>query len=199
MKRLSCFVPKGDIGVAFSGGPDSVYAAQYYMRDRSRRVTLFHVNHGTEHSRETEHFVRNWCCMKDCDLVVHKIDGSKPKDESWEEYWRNQRYRFFHSQDLPIVTGHHLEDSVETYLFSAFHGRPHVMPNTYKNVLRPFLYLRRSDMEPYVKRSFQDPSNQDLRYARNRIRHIILPEIEKVHPGIYTTVRKLMEKEFEHK
>lgn len=189
---LSCHIPKGPIGVAFSGGPDSIYAAQRFIRER-REVTLYHFNHGTAASNEMEHFVRNWCCFKPVELVVGSVSAGKSPSESWEEYWRNQRYAFLHAQDQIIATGHNLDDQIETYLFNAFHGRPRLMPNSFHNVIRPFLYLSKGEMESLVQgKVLKDPTNDDLRYVRNRIRRNIVPEIKMFHPGLETTIKKMM-------
>lgn len=193
---LSCHVPKGNLGIAFSGGPDSIYAANYFLKDRSRKITLFHVNHGTEHSDEAEHFVRNWCCFKDVELVVHRIRPEKPKDQSWEEFWRNERYEFFHAQKMPIITGHNLDDVIETYLFTTFHGKARIMPYQNGNVIRPFLYVTKAEMRANVEKCWIDPTNEALCFARNRIRHNIMPDVRKINPGIETTVKKLMRKEY---
>lgn len=197
MMKLSCHVPKGDLGIAFSGGADSICAATYFMKDRSRKITLFHVNHGTGSSQEAEHFVRNWCCFKDVELVVHKVTRPKESQESWEEYWRNERYIFFHGQTVPIITGHNLDDQIETYLFNAFHGNPRLMPNKNGNVLRPFLYMTKEEMSQFAPKHFEDPSNKDLKYVRNLIRHTIVPEVRKVNPGIETTIKKMMRREYD--
>lgn len=197
MMKLSCYVPKGDLGIAFSGGPDSVAAATYFMRDRTRKITLFHMNHGTESSKEAEHFVRNWCCFKDVELVIGYARPEKPIDQSWEEHWRNERYDFFHAQTMPIITGHNLDDQIETYLFNAFHGKPRLMPNQNGNVLRPFLYMTKAEMRQFAPKYFVDPSNVDVGFARNRIRHNVVPEVRMINPGIETTVKKLMRAEYE--
>lgn len=190
----SCFVPKGTLTIAFSGGPDSVFVAEHFIKQR-RDLTLLHINHGTPHSREMEHAVRNWSCFKPVELVIHNVNpADKLKNESWEEFWRSERYGIFHSIKGPVVTGHHLDDQIETYLFNAFHGNPRLMPNANRNVIRPFLFMTKEEMRSRItsRRYFVDPSNEDVGYARNRIRHNIVPEVRKVNPGIEKTVKKMM-------
>lgn len=190
----SCYVPKGPLTIAFSGGPDSVFAAEHFIQQR-REITLLHVNHGTPASREMEHAVRNWCCFKPVELVIHNVDpANKLKDESWEEFWRSERLDIFHAQSTPVVTGHNLDDQIETYLFNAFHGAPRLMPSSNGNVLRPFLYMTKEEMRSRItsRKYFVDPSNADVGFARNRIRHNIVPEVRKINSGIEKTIKKMM-------
>lgn len=188
----SHWVPKGPLTIAFSGGSDSVFVTEHFIRER-RDLTLLHVNHGTEASHEMEHFVRNWCCMKPVELTVQKISPERPQGLSWEEHWRNERLKIFHSVDGPVVTGHNLDDQIETYLFNTFHGNPRLMPSSNGNVIRPFLFYTKQDMKDRIQSKwFEDPSNQDVSYARNRIRQNIVSEVRMVNPGINTTAKKLM-------
>jgi tRNA(Ile)-lysidine synthase len=188
----SHWVPKGPLTIAFSGGSDSVFAAEHFLGQR-RKVTLLHINHGTPASGEMEHFVRNWCCGKDVDLIVEKIDPVVPKGLSKEEHWRNERLQVFHSVDGLVVTGHHLDDQVENYLFTAIHGNPRLMPSSNGNVIRPFLFMTKEWMQSQIKSKwFSDPSNEDTSFMRNQIRLNIVPEVRKVNPGINNTVKKMM-------
>lgn len=191
--RYSYWVPKGPLAIAFSGGPDSVFAAEHFIREK-RDLTLVHVNHGTPASREMEHAVRNWVTFKPVEFKVVNVKPDIPKGLSSEEYWRNERLRIFHSMDMPVVTGHNLDDQVETYLFNAFHGRPRLMPSSNGNVIRPFLFMTKEEMRSQItsRKYYVDPSNADVGFARNRIRHNIVPEVKKVNPGINTNIKKMM-------
>lgn len=188
----SHWVPKGPITVAFSGGSDSVFVAEHFIRER-RDVTLLHVNHGTPASKEMEHFVRNWCCFKPVSLRVENINPERTQGLSWEEYWRNERLKIFHSVDGPVVTGHNLDDQVETYLFNAFHGNPRLMPSSNGNVIRPFLFKTKQEMRDRIQSNwFEDPSNTSDCYMRNIIRKDIIPNVKRVNPGIETVIKRMM-------
>ena len=94
------------------------------------------------------------------------------------------------------MTCHHLDDCVETYLFSCLRGFQSVIPYSRGNVIRPFLLNEKSVFEKWCKQKvvpfIQDQSNDCLDYSRNRIRHNIVPEALKVNPGLKTVVKKII-------
>ena len=127
---------------------------------------------------------------------------NKEKDPklSREEFWRNERYNFLSSLYKlgPVITGHHLDDCVETYLHSAITGTPKVIPSTRNNVVRPFLTTRKSEFVEWCNRKniawCQDLSNDDTSYTRNYIRKELMPHALKVNPGLHTMVKKIVER-----
>lgn len=194
MIKLQGRLPR-DICVAVSGGVDSMVALEFLRKNHS--VTVLHFNHGTAHGVYAEQFVGDHCLQNDIVCVQGKIENpTAPSGMSKEEYWREQRYRFFKDRagDLPVVTAHHLDDCVETWVWSSMHGYGRIVPYTNEQVIRPFRLNRKRDVEmwagihntPFI----QDDSNGDLRYTRNYIRHQMMPHVLKVNPGIYKTIKK---------
>jgi tRNA(Ile)-lysidine synthase len=163
---------------------------------RSHDVTVLHVNHHTAHADQAEHHVMQYCAAHDLLMWSKRIMTTKPSDQSWEEFWRMERYTWFKSFTLPVVTAHHLDDCVETYLFNCMHGKHHTIAYAHANVVRPFLTTPKSEFESWCARKsvphVTDPSNCDLAYMRNKIRHRILPEALKVNPGLHTVVKKMV-------
>lgn len=159
-------------------------------------------NHGTPDSERAFHFVANFCTERKLPMLVGSITQDKPKDESKEEYWRNQRYNFFNSisQNLgPVITAHHLDDCVETYLWSAMHGNPKVIPLRRGNVIRPFLSTTKAQFISWCQNKqlswCVDYSNADDRFMRNYIRMNLMPHALHVNPGLFTVVKKIVEKQ----
>jgi tRNA(Ile)-lysidine synthase len=115
---------------------------------------------------------------------------------SMEEFWRDERYSFFNKiKSNFIITCHHLDDAVETWIMSSMHGNCKLIP--YKrgnNIYRPFLMTSKKTIEQYGdKRNLkwiEDPSNMRTEYIRNHIRHNLMPGILKINPGIRTMIRK---------
>lgn len=130
---------------------------------------------------------------------------------------RDLRYRFLaemageHDCD-GVVTAHTMNDQAETVLLAVARGAGlrGVSGMAYvtersdlrgKNgpllVLRPLLGHRREETERFCAASgvtpLEDESNRDLKYARNRIRHRVLPELEKVSPGVVEAISRLAE------
>ena len=128
-------------------------------------------------------------------IVGHCVTEKWP-EQSMEEYWRNERYRFLKGLG-PVITCHHLDDCVETYVWSSLHGTPKVIPLVRDNVLRPFLTTRKQDFvywcESHNVPWIEDESNKNTKYTRNYIRNEMMPHVLKVNPGIHTLVKKIVE------
>ena len=179
--------------VAFSGGVDSVAIADFLLRGR-KQVSLAFFDHGTYHSQQSIAFIEEYAKRHSLPLTIGRISRVKDSNESMEEYWRNERYRFLHSIADPVITAHHLDDAIETWIFTSLHGTPRVIPYSNGNVIRPFLVTPKHQLKDWcVRRNvswFEDESNQDEKYMRNLIRHRMVPEALKVNPGLHKTIAK---------
>ena len=76
--------------LACSGGKDSMMLLNFLLAGR-RDVTVLYFNHSTEHGKEAEHFLHEFC--RDRNLTLHV--GTYYGTEKTEEAWRNARYKFF--------------------------------------------------------------------------------------------------------
>lgn len=178
--------------VAFSGGVDSVAVTDFLLNGK-RNVHLAFFDHGTQTSKEARNFVEQFSADRGLKLDVGRIKRDKRKDESLEEYWRNERYSFF-SQFENVVTAHHLDDAVETWIFTSLHGESKLIPVSNGNVIRPFLITPKSEMIAWCNRRnlqwVEDRSNLDVHHPRNRIRHNIVPQALLINPGLHKVVKK---------
>ena len=195
MIKLACSIPN-KVTLACSGGSDSMVVLDFLLKGR-KDVTVAYFNHGTVHGDQAENYLVDYCEQKNLELVIGKIKGEKKSSESPEEFWRNQRLSWLHGFKSQVVTGHHLDDAVEWWIFSSLNGCGRLIPLANKNIIRPFLLTPKSEILDWAKRKevsyVDDPSNDHLKYARNRIRHNIMPEVLKINPGIRTVVRKKIE------
>lgn len=193
MFKLLCRLPK-QIIVAFSGGVDSVAITDFLSKKHQVTCAFFH--HGTENSTRAQKFVENFCSERGLDLILGKISLERPPKTSIEEFWRDERYKFLESLETQVITGHNLDDCVETYLHSALHGSPKVIPLRRNNIARPFITTSKSQFIDWCKRKniswCEDLSNQDTKYMRNYIRHELMPHALKVNPGLSKTVKKII-------
>jgi len=193
MIRFINKLPK-DCIVACSGGADSMAALSFLTNRTNRNVTVAYFNHGTLFGESSQSFIANYCKQHNLPLIIGKIAQSKSKEESWEEYWRNERYKFLHSFDLPVITAHNLNDQMENWLFTGFHGNSRLIPYQNKNVIRPFMLTPKLDLVEWCKSKnvpwLEDPSNLNTNFMRNKIRHDILPEVLKVNPGFDKVIFK---------
>jgi tRNA(Ile)-lysidine synthase len=153
-----------------------------------------YFDHGTEFGAKSFVFLNNYCNDNNIPFVSAKISESKTKDQSWEEYWRIERYKFLHSFDLPVITAHNLNDQMENWLFTSFHGTPRLIPYSNKNIIRPFLPTPKSEFYNWCQNKqvpyLEDPSNTNTCFMRNKIRHDILPEVLQVNPGFAKVIGK---------
>ena len=201
MIKLQGKIPR-KVMVAVSGGVDSMAVLDFLRRNHE--VEVFHFNHGTEHSRQAELFVREYVQKNDLPFQIRGISkNTKPKNMSYEEWWREERYKWmdtYAQRHLPIITCHHLDDCVETWVWSSMHGTGKIIPYTRGNIVRPFRQTRKRDLElwaamhnvPYL----EDDSNADTCYTRNYIRHEMMPHILRVNPGIHKTIAKKVRDEY---
>jgi|15BtaG_2_1085339.scaffolds.fasta_scaffold00196_22 tRNA(Ile)-lysidine synthase len=194
------------VAISVSGGPDSMAALDFLYMGGKREVFALHFNHNTDHAYDAEKFVRAYCKKKNIPLAVGGISREKRADESQEEYWRNERYSFFNDwangRSVPIITCHHLDDVVETWIFSSLHGRPSIIPYKRDSFIRPFLISRKDDLLSWCKNKsvpfIIDPSNMETSHMRNYIRKNLMLHALHVNPGLFKVVKKKVIKAFEN-
>lgn len=187
-------IPKGKFGIAVSGGIDSMVCLDFLLKGKYNPEVIY-FNHNTEHGSKAEIFVKDFCNKNNLTLNIDRTDIT-PKSNK-EKIWSNLRYEYFSKFDFPIITCHHLDDCVETYIFSMLRGFQSVIPYSRGNVIRPFLLNEKSVLESWGKRKsvrfIQDESNFSTDYSRNKIRHNIVPEALIINPGLKTVIRKMIE------
>lgn len=191
MITMSTKLPR-DICVAVSGGIDSMAALAFL--NKNHKVTVVHINHKEGNSDTAELLVLDYCSTLQIPAITKKIVDVKPNNTSKEEFWRNQRYEFFHSLNGLVVTAHTLDDCVETWIWSSMHGEGKIIPASNRNVIRPFRLTNKSDFVAYAQKNavpfIEDESNSDLTLTRNYIRQVMMPHVLQVNPGISKTILK---------
>lgn len=191
MIKLLTPLPK-KLYVACSGGVDSMAALDFLKRKHD--VTAAFFDHGTTTSLEALKFVRNYCMKHSIELVDGAVMRARRKNESLEEYWRDERYRYFEYLNEPVVTAHHLDDAVETWVWSSMHGQPKLPEINRGNVVRPFLTTTKMELVDWCIRKnvpwIDDATNLDTKYMRNYVRHVAMPVIQNINPGIQKTIKK---------
>lgn len=198
MIKLQGKLPR-ELYVACSGGVDSMAAVSFLQKNH--KLHLIFVDHKTQTSKEAKEFLKSKFRE---DLLVFEIDENVPNGISQEEHWRNQRYRVFHqigSQNKTVVTCHHLDDCVETWIWSSMHGNGKIIPYRNRNVVRPFRLTQKQEFVKWCTRRniewVEDNSNKDTKYTRNYIRHEFMPHVLTVNPGIQKVIAKKVKRDFD--
>ena len=111
-----------NVVIACSGGIDSM-AFTHFLRQGKRKVKLAFFNHDTFHSKHAQSFVEEYANKNNLELFLGRVQGTKGR-RSIEEFWRDERYNFFNKIDTNfLITCHHLDDVVETWIMSSLHGQ----------------------------------------------------------------------------
>jgi len=167
--------------VAFSGGPDSC-ALAIVLKDLGFDVVLGHVDHGM-HALAREHAGRAMEIARSLELEMHTaIVSVEPPTEAEARARRYEALERMADQlgTTKIATGHTLDDQAETVLMRLGRGGHAIgIPLKRGRIVRPLLDIRRSDTESVCRASgidfLDDPTNLDVRFSRNLIRHRVFP------------------------
>ena len=193
MIRIIGKIPS-NVTVACSGGIDSMVFTHFLLQGK-RKINLAYFNHDTQHSHKAQKFVENYAIQNNLNLFIGRVQGRKGK-RSLEEFWRDERYDFLQRVGSDYtITCHHLDDCVETWLMSSFHGQSKLIPfKRNDNIFRPFLMTSKKTIKYYAENKnvkwLEDPSNQKTNFMRNHVRHKVIPQVLVVNPGIRNTIRK---------
>lgn len=217
--------PNENLLIAFSGGPDSVFALHFLNKFRKKfkcNISAVHFNHnlrGNE-SNEDEFFVDTQCKKFGIELNIIQLDVknyARNNKLSIEEAARILRYnelsKIATSQSIDkIITAHNLDDNAETILMNLFSGTGisglSGIPIKRDKFIRPFLCLKKKEIIDYLDNhnlSYRiDSSNLINDFKRNFFRNKILPLIEKVNPSFNVALFRssqnlIKQKEFETK
>lgn len=197
------------VHVAFSGGLDShvlLHALSQLAADYPFSLNAIHVDHSLQ--RQSSEWAIH--CQAVCDnlevpLSVKTLNLELVKGESLEAVAREARYSAL-AEDLPVnaicMTAQHMNDQAETVVLqllrgSGVHGLA-AMPASREfaggRLLRPLLGFSRQSLLAYAITQglqwLEDPSNQDLRFDRNFLRHEILPAMRRRWTGMDKSISR---------
>jgi tRNA(Ile)-lysidine synthase len=203
LSRYNMCSPGQHVAIAVSGGADSVcllYVLQALAPSLGITLSIAHLNHklrGRDSDDDAE-FVKNLAENFRIPFHYKEVEVSAAAG-NLEQAGRNARLEFFDSLDVDrIATGHTQSDQTETVLYrllrgSGTAGLAGVLPVTGRRI-RPLIDCTRSQVRDYLAsfRIFwrEDATNSDTSYARNYIRHQILPVLPQ---GVETVLARTAE------
>jgi tRNA(Ile)-lysidine synthase len=200
--------PTAAVAVAVSGGRDSVALLHATARAAvvlGLEVHALHVHHGLvaaadDWLRQLQRQCRRWARAGLPVLFhAHRLDAAPAPGDSIEAWARRQRYRALAAMARDagcglVLLAHHRRDQAETLLLQALRGggpaglaaMPRCARRDGITWARPWLDQPREAIEAYVRRHrltfVDDASNDDPRFARNRLRWAVWPALTRAFP-----------------
>jgi tRNA(Ile)-lysidine synthase len=188
------------LGIAYSGGADSTTLLIAAAARWPGQVQAIHVHHGLQDAADQfEQHCRDTCAAIGVPLQVRRVNGRNAPGESPEDAARQARYaalaRAARDQGLQaVLLGQHADDQVETLLLALSRGAGlpglAAMPPVFQRdgvvFVRPLLAIGARAIREWIAEKgvpvVEDPTNDDISFTRNRIRHLLLPALEEAFP-----------------
>jgi len=201
-------LPRGKtVGLAVSGGPDSVALLEALAELAPRRrckLVVMHVNHGLRgrESGDDQRFVKRLAARRGLACRARRIGQQATVRKSRgaagisEDVLRSARYMLLHAMAKEagasvVALGHHRDDLAETVVMHFLRGSGPAGLGGFRaktrrggvTYVRPLYDCTRAEILAFCRRRGlrwrEDRTNRDTRWLRNRIRHELLPHLEK--------------------
>ena len=196
------------VAVAYSGGRDSTALLHATLRTAAAqgvRVLALHVHHGLQPQaddwlRHCAATCRRWAARgAPLRLVATRLDGAPARGDSVEAWARRERRRALRRMALEhgatlLLLAQHRRDQAETVLLQALRGAgsaglaamPRMVERDGLVWCRPWLDMPRAAIDAYLERHrlgfVEDDSNDEPRFARNRLRLDVWPALTAAFP-----------------
>lgn len=195
--------------LAVSGGIDSMIMSDLFIK-AGYQSGIAHCNFSLRGSDSDldEDLVRKFAASVNIPFYSIRFDthGYAEKNGlSVQMAARDLRYNWFEKIRIQngfdyIAVAHNLNDNIETLLINLTRGTGITglagMRPVSGSIIRPLLFATRNEIEKYCKKYRityrEDRSNAEIKYTRNRIRHLIIPELKKINPAIERTLSETL-------
>ncbi|MGK6343924.1 tRNA lysidine(34) synthetase TilS [Chryseobacterium sp. DT-3] len=191
--------------LAVSGGADSMVMASLF-KGLGLNFQIAHINYKLrgEDSDLDQKTVQDFCEKNHIRFHLYKVSEKDNKPENSIQLWaREIRYRFFREiqqqENLEfLVTAHHLNDQLETFLInlskaSGINGLSGIPANK-NNIIRPLLNFSKKEIYEYAEENRidfrEDLSNKKSDYLRNKIRNEIVPKLMEINEHFLENFKK---------
>ncbi|MFH0825936.1 MAG: tRNA lysidine(34) synthetase TilS [Pseudomonadota bacterium] len=211
--EYSMIQPGSRVVAAVSGGPDSMALLHLLLAlgpDMDMRITVAHLDHGLrKESLDDVEFVRTACSRLGVPVNVLRretADLAAKWKVSIEEAGRRARYAFLEEVRSStgasvIATGHHRDDSLETFFLRLFRGSSLAglggVPPIRGPIIRPLINANRTDIMGFLEEEGIpyriDRTNLEADVERNFVRNRIFPTIEEKFPNFRAPVSRTLD------
>ncbi|WP_038468136.1 tRNA lysidine(34) synthetase TilS [Candidatus Izimaplasma bacterium HR1] len=207
VKDKKLFTETEPIVVALSGGIDSMVLFDI-IHQLNNNVIIAHVNHNKRSESIVEYkYIETMANEINIPFEGYSIEETT---DNFHHESRLKRYEFFRAiaqkyHSTKIVVAHHLDDQVETVLmrivrgtsFSGYSGIKEIRYDRNVSIIRPLMEITKEDIVEYSKENnikfFEDSSNSEDIYTRNRFRHNIIPLLKEENPNLNKKIIQLAE------
>ncbi len=201
---IACFSPQLPLAIGLSGGADSTALLLACAEKWPGQVRAIHINHGLQVAAESfASHCTAFCDQLNVPLTIYTVDARHAAGESPEDAARKARYKAFSDVAQAESASHaienialaqHADDQVETILLALSRGAGlpglSAMPALWLRdgitYYRPLLGVPGASVRRWLTGRgiswFEDPTNVDERFTRNRIRARLLPPLEAAFP-----------------
>ncbi len=188
------FEPSEPLVVAVSGGVDSMVLLDL-LKTLENPIIIAHINHKKRIESDLEYNAIHQYANK-INVTFEGFTIFNKNTKNFQSFARQERLNFYCSiakkyNTNKVLLAHHQDDQVETICMHYTHSK-HILDlkgmkkvQKYNDIklVRPLLETPKSALIDYSKEHqityFEDDSNKDLRYTRNRFRHKIIPELRR--------------------
>jgi len=194
----------GNCVLAFSGGLDSCVLLHLLVNSHFLPfIKLWHVHHGLQSEADSMAiFCQQQANVYNIELKLSHLNLETTK-ANIEATARTARYALFAKQLAPndcLLTAHHLDDQVETFLLNVLRGSGSAglrgiasqKSIAKAQLIRPMLNFKREALLDYATQHkiewFEDPSNSSIQFNRNYIRHKVAPVIHQRWPNYQDSI-----------
>jgi len=210
IENKKIFSKNETIVLALSGGVDSMVLFDILINiDLDLNVILAHVNHNKRKESKVE-FEMMKKLAKTNNIPFEGYEVRLTDNSNFHDDSRNQRYAFFKvvaqkHKATKIVVAHHLDDQVETIImrlirgtsFSGYAGIPSIRKDRNISIIRPLLKVSKKDIRDYARDYeilyYEDASNNEDFYTRNRYRNKIIPLLRIENPKLNDRILQFRE------
>ncbi len=207
------FWPNDPVILGCSTWPDSMYLLYKILETKyAKNLVVCYFNHQLRpEANQEEEFIEKLAQEKWFKVEIASADIKAIRDSLYQSKWieevaREKRYAFFNAvcniyETNKVLIAHHLDDKIETFFFNLARGTKLTglinMTEESGWIIRPLLWITKTEILEYLDTNNLvykiDVTNNDTDITRNKLRHDIVPQFEKINSNYKKNISNMME------